>query len=172
MWAAAAWTTRLQALPGRKVGLVWAGAPRRDNPAAAAIDARRSLRLAQLEPLAAAKGVQFVSLQVGEFAPEALAPPTGMRLVDWTGEIGDFADTAALVSCLDLVVTVDTSVAHLVGGLGRPVWILSRYDGCWRWLMDRETTPWYPSARLFHQAAPGAWEPVIGAVSSALKAGR
>jgi tetratricopeptide (TPR) repeat protein len=166
--ACAAWARRLAALPGRKVGLVWAGASRRDNPASAAIDARRSLRLAQLAPLAAARGVQFVSLQVGEPAAEALAPPAGLQLVDWTGELGDFADTAALIAGLDLVITVDTSVAHLAGALGRPVWILSRYDGCWRWLQDRDDSPWYPTARLFRQPAPGDWADVVAAVAKAL----
>jgi len=165
---AALWAARLRAISGRKVGLVWAGAARRHDPRAATLDARRSLRLAQFAPLAAAQGVQFVSLQLGEPAAEAREPPAGLRLVDWTAELGDFADTAALVAGLDLVITVDTAVAHLAGALGRPVWILSRYDGCWRWLKDRETSPWYPTARLFHQAAPGAWGPVVERVAAAL----
>ncbi len=169
--AAAAWARRLAALPGRKVGLVWAGASRREHPAAAAIDARRSLRLAQLAPLAAAAGVQFVSLQVGEPAGEAQDPPGGLQLVDWTGELADFADTAALVAGLDLVVTVDTAVAHLAGALGRPVWILSRYDGCWRWLEHRDDSPWYPTARLFRQPAPGDWATPIAELAAALDAG-
>ncbi len=166
--ASAGWARRLAALPGRKVGLVWAGASRRHEPAAAAIDARRSLRLAQLAPLASAPGVQFVSLQIGEPAAEASAPPRGLQLVDWTGELGDFADTAALVAGLDLVISVDTSVAHLAGALGRPVWILSRYDGCWRWLRDRDDSPWHPTARLFRQPAPGDWESPIAAVVATL----
>ncbi|HWF78700.1 MAG TPA: tetratricopeptide repeat protein [Caulobacteraceae bacterium] len=169
--AAAAWAARLAALPGRKVGLVWAGAARRHNLAAAAVDARRSMRLSQLAALAAAPGVQFVSLQIGEPAAEIVDAPGGLSLVDWTAEIGDFADTAALVAGLDLVITVDTSVAHLAGALGRPVWILSRFDGCWRWLQDRDDTPWYPTARLFRQPAPGAWEPVIASLAEALASG-
>ena len=168
--AAAAWAARLAALPGRKVGLVWAGAARRHNPSASAVDARRSLRLSQLAPLAAAPGVQFISLQIGEPAAEIADAPSGLRLVDWTAEIGDFADTAALVAGLDLVITVDTSVAHLVGALGRPVWILSRFDGCWRWLQDRDDSPWYPTARLFRQPSPGAWGPVIASLAAALAA--
>ncbi|HEX3407385.1 MAG TPA: tetratricopeptide repeat protein [Caulobacteraceae bacterium] len=163
--AAAGWASRLATLPGRRVGLVWAGAARREHPANAAIDARRSLRLAQLAPLAAAD-VQFVSLQIGE--PAAEAAPPGLGLVDWTAEIGDFADTAALVAGLDLVITVDTSVAHLAGALGRPVWILSRFDGCWRWLEDRDDSPWYPTARIFRQPAPGVWDAVIASVAAAL----
>jgi tetratricopeptide (TPR) repeat protein len=166
--ASAAWSRRLAALPGCKIGLVWAGASRRHSPMLAAIDARRSLSLAQLEPLAAIPDVQFISLQVGEAAAEVLSPPEGLRLIDWTSEIRDFADTAALVAGLDLVITVDTAVAHLAGALGRPVWILSRYEGCWRWLTGREDSPWYPTARLFRQAAPGAWDPVTAAVAAAL----
>jgi len=165
--AAAAWSRRLAALPGLprpglKVGLVWAGA--RGRP----FDARRSLLLAQLAPLAAVPGVQFVSLQIGESAAAAQASREGFRLVDWTGEIRDFADTAALVAGLDLVITVDTAMAHLAGALGRPVWILSRYDGCWRWLLNRTDSPWYPTARLFHQPAMGQWEPVVADVVAAL----
>ena len=163
--AAAAWSRRLAALPGLKVGLVWAGGKK--LPSA---DARRSLSLAQFAPLAAIAGIQFVSLQIGLPAAQAKTPPAGLSLVDWTGEIRDYADTAALVAGLDLVITVDTSVAHLAGGLGKPVWILSRFDGCWRWLMDREDSPWYPAARLFHQPAMGAWEPVMAKVAAALKA--
>ena len=162
---AATWAQRLAALPGRKVGLVWAGSSRLPS-----IDARRSLSLAQFAPLAAIPGVQFISLQIGEPAVEAKTPPAGLRLVDWTGKIGDYADTAALVAGLDLVITVDTSVAHLAGGLGKPVWILSRYDGCWRWLQGREDSPWYPTARLFHQPAPGQWDPVMAKVAAALQA--
>jgi len=83
-------------------------------------------------------------------------------------DIADFADTAALIENLDLVIAVDTSVAHLAGALGRPVWILSRFDGCWRWLNGREDSPWYPTARLFHQKAPGAWDEVIARLRDAL----
>ena len=167
--AAARWATRLAALPpGLRVGLVWAGASRRHNPGASAIDARRSVSLAQFAPLAAASGAQFVSLQVGEPSAEAAEPPPGMVLTDWTDELRDFADTAALIAGLDLVITVDTAVAHLAGALGKPVWILSRYDGCWRWLKDREDSPWYPTARLFHQDSPGDWDNVIGRVAVAL----
>jgi tetratricopeptide (TPR) repeat protein len=166
--SSATFARRLADLPGRKVGLVWAGASRRHSPMLAAIDARRSLRLDQLAPLAAVPGVQFVSLQIGEPAAQAADPPAGLRLVDCTAGLSDFADTAALVANLDLVITVDTAVAHLAGALGRPVWILSRYDGCWRWLADRDDSPWYPTARLFRQAAPGAWRRAIAAVATAL----
>ncbi len=87
--------------------------------------------------------------------------PPGMTVHDWTDELDDFADTAALIEALDLVITVDTSVAHLAGALGKPVWILNRFDACWRWLTDRTDSPWYPTARLFRQPAPGDWSSVL-----------
>jgi tetratricopeptide (TPR) repeat protein len=163
----AAWRRRLATLPGRKVGLVWAGSPRPGQPRANLIDRRRSMALACFGPLAAIPGLSLVSLQKGE--PAAQAPPDGMALHDWTAELEDFADTAALVDALDLVISVDTSVAHLAGALGRPVWVLNRYDQCWRWLWGRTDTPWYPTARLFQQDAPGDWSGVIARVVDALQ---
>jgi ADP-heptose:LPS heptosyltransferase len=91
-----------------------------------------------------------------------------LALVDCTDELRDFADTAALVSQLDLVIAVDTSVAHLAGGLGVPVWMLSRFNGCWRWMLERDGSPWYPSMRIFRQARAGDWQEVIERVASAL----
>jgi tetratricopeptide (TPR) repeat protein len=160
---------RLAEAPGRKIGLVWAGESRKHDPKANVIDARRSISLAQFAPLATLGGVTFVSLQKGAPAAQALTPPSGMTLIDWTAELEDFADTAALIAGLDLVVSVDTAVAHLAGGLGKPVWILSRYAGCWRWLDGREDSPWYPTARLFHQRTPGAWDEVVTRVNEELR---
>jgi hypothetical protein len=94
-----------------------------------------------------------------------------MELHDWTEDIDDFADTAALVEALDLVISVDTSVAHLAGALGKPVWILNRYDQCWRWMIGRAGSPWYPTARIFRQKSPGDWAGVVEAVVEALRAG-
>jgi tetratricopeptide (TPR) repeat protein len=165
--AAAAWQRRLAPLPGLRVGLVWGGRRREE---AHATDARRSMALAQFAPLAAVEGLSLVSLQLGEPAAEAHTPPDGLVLQDWTGELDDFADTAALVAGLDLVITVDTAVAHLAGALGREVWILSRFDACWRWLIGREDSPWYPTARLFRQPAPGDWDSVMRGVAAALRA--
>lgn len=166
--AVAAWRRRLAPLPGWRVGLCWAGDPRPHLPGAHAVDRRRSLSLAAFAPLASVPGVTFVSLQKGPPAAQAVAPPPGLTLHDWTGELEDFADTAALVAALDLVITADTSVAHLAGALGKKVWILNRFDACWRWLMERTDSPWYPTARLFTQTVPGDWDSVIAAVTQAL----
>ena len=164
----AAWRERMATLPGLHVGLVWAGNPRPTDPSARAIDARRSMRLAQLARLADVPGVSLVSLQ--KYAPGAVveAVPAGMALHDWTGELEDFADTAALIEALDLVITVDTAVVHLAGALGKPVWILNRFDACWRWLDGRRDSPWYPTARLFKQASAGDWAGVVAEVAQAL----
>ncbi len=110
----------------------------------------------------------FVSLQKGGPAREARSPPAGLRLLDWTRELEDFADTAALVAALDLVIGVDTSVIHLAGALGIPVWVLNRHDLCWRWMRDRSDSPWYPTMRLFTQPRPGDWDSVLTAVRTAL----
>jgi tetratricopeptide (TPR) repeat protein len=163
------WRGRLAALSGVRVGLCWAGNAREDQPAAHAIDRRRSITLAHYAPLAGIAGVQFVSLQKGEAAAQATVPQAGLVLHDWTDALDDFADTAALIAALDLVITVDTAVAHLAGALGKPVWILNRFDACWRWLLDRDDSPWYPTARLLHQPAPGDWDSVIAAVAAALR---
>jgi tetratricopeptide (TPR) repeat protein len=165
----ARWAGRLGPASDRlRVGLVWAGASRKHDPKANAIDRRRSLTLESLAPLAEVPGVEFVSLQMGEPAEQARQARAGLRLIDLTAEIGDFEDTAALIGHLDLVISVDTSVAHLAGALGKPVWMLNRFDTCWRWLREGETSAWYPSLRQFRQPAPGDWTPVIAAVREAL----
>jgi len=165
-----AWRIRVSGLPGLRVGLVWAGNPRTGDPAANAVDRRRSMPLARLAALGEVAGVSFVSLQKGHRSEEAKAPPAGMSLWDWTDELWDFADTAALIEALDLVISVDTSVVHLAGALGKPVWVLNRYDACWRWLHGRTDSPWYPSVRLFRQEKFGDWDGVIEAVVVALRA--
>ncbi|MEM5311520.1 tetratricopeptide repeat-containing glycosyltransferase family protein [Paraburkholderia sp. JHI869] len=163
-----AWRKRL---PERhfQVGVVWAGDPRPDQPASNAMDRRRSMTAESLLPILRVPGVNFVSLQKGESAQRQIADiPPELRPFDPMNEVEDFADTAAIIELLDLVVTVDTSIAHLAGALNKPVWILSRYDACWRWLRDREDSPWYPSARLFRQLAPGDWDEVVSRVARAL----
>ncbi len=164
----APWRVRLAELPGLKVGLVWAGEPRPDQTLANRIDRRRSVSLSALALLGRVPGVSLVSLQKGAGALQAVVPPPGMLLHDWTAELGDFADTAALMQALDLVITVDTACVHLAGALGRPVWLLNRYDSCWRWLRDRDDSPWYPTLRQFRQAAPGEWGGVVQRVAAAL----
>lgn len=160
------WRKRLDALPGLRVGLVWAGDGRADDPRAAATDRRRSLSLTQLDALGAVKGISLVSLQKGpKAAQQALSRLT---LADWTTDLTDFADTAALVSELDLVVGVDTAVIHLSAALGRPTWVLSRFDGCWRWLRDRDDNPWYPGLRVFRQAEWGDWQSTIAELVNGL----
>jgi len=155
--AAAVWAERLSVLPRPWVGLVWAGSP------TGGLDHRRSMRFAELAPILAAPA-GFVCLQIGPGAKD-WAPPAGAATLDATPWIGDFADTAALASQLDLLITVDTAVAHLAGGLGRPVWVLDRFSSCWRWLTGRTDSPWYPSLRLLRQPAPGQWQqPVAEAV--------
>jgi hypothetical protein len=160
--AVAGWRARLAGLSGRKVGLIWAGAPRPLHSAAAEIDRRRSIPPEKLAGLAEVPGVTLVSLQKG-------AAATGVALVDWTAELTDFADTAALMEALDLVIAVDTGPMHLAAALGRPVWMLNRHDSCWRWLLGREDSPWYPTLRQFRQAAPGDWDAVVGRVVVALR---
>jgi Flp pilus assembly protein TadD len=157
------WRARLAGLPGRKVGLVWAGGAHADEPESAAMDRRRSLPPGALAPLAAVAGVSLVSLQKDRPAGES-----GLALHDWMGEVGDFADTAGLVAGLDLVISVDTAVAHLAGALGREVWLLNRFDTCWRWLLGREDSPWYPGLRQFRQVVPGDWSDVVARVVAAL----
>ena len=134
---AASWRDRL-AGQGLRVGLVWAGASRPGMPVAHAMDSRRSLPPAALEALAGIPGVRFVSLQKDQ------PPPPGLAIANPMPACADFDDTAAVVAGLDLVIAVDTSVAHLAGALGRPVWLLSRHDMCWRWLHGRRDSPWYP----------------------------
>jgi tetratricopeptide (TPR) repeat protein len=166
---AAKWRRRLERIPGLRVGLAWAGGPRRHEPELAAVDRRRSISLAMLAPLAEAAGVSFVSLQKGGPAAEAAQPPPGMTLYDFTAEIDDFRDTAALVDALDLVISVDTSVVHLAGALGKPVWLLNRFDTCWRWLLGRDDSPWYPQLRQFRQTRSGEWGGVIREAADALR---
>ncbi|MDR6502184.1 tetratricopeptide (TPR) repeat protein [Burkholderia ambifaria] len=166
---AARWRRRISA-DGFRVGLVWAGDPRPDMPGASAIDRRRSLDATALLPLLTVRGATFVSLQKGEAARSQMAGiPAGLRPLDPMEEVDDFADTAAIISTLDVIITADTSVAHVAGALGRPVWILCRFDGCWRWLDGRDDSPWYPSARLFRQETPGDWASVIERVRTALQ---
>ncbi len=158
--AAALWRGRLDGLGGGlRVGLAWAGNPSLDLPSRAAMDRRRSLDPARLAPLWSVPGIRPVSLQKG-----GPVLPAGLPAFDAMGEMRDFADTAALVAGLDLVIAVDSAVAHLAGALGRPVWLLDRSDPCWRWLLGRQDSPWYPSLTIYRQGEPGDWNGVLEAV--------
>jgi ADP-heptose:LPS heptosyltransferase len=163
------WRQRLGALPGRRVGLVWEGSSLKRHPEGRAADRRRSITLAHFAPLGRVHGNSFVSLQTGAAAAQTAAPPPGLLVHDFTSELTDFADTAALIIGLDLVITVDTAVAHLAGTLGKPVWILTQFDADWRWLLHRDDSPWYPSARLFRQSSFGDWNGAIAEVTAALR---
>jgi tetratricopeptide (TPR) repeat protein len=147
-----------------RVGLAWAGNPRSHSRALAAVDRRRSLAPHRLAPLFELSEVRFVSLQKG-----GPAAPAGYPLTDLMDEMQDFADTAALVANLDLVISVDTAVAHLAAALGKPVWLLNRFDSCWRWLTERRDSPWYPGLRLYRQPRPGDWDSVLAEVSRDLR---
>ena len=154
-----------------RIGLVWAGDPRPHDVNAHRVDMRRSMHLRQLAPLLALEGIEFLSVQKGSPATQLSEVDGGSALAgitDLTERLGDFADTAALLMQLDLLITVDTSMAHLAGGLGIPVWMLSRYDGCWRWRLDGATTPCYPSMTIYRQPAPGDWTTVIARVKDDL----
>jgi len=145
---------------GMRVGLVWGATTRHFE------DSDRSIPFGELEPVLSIKGVHFFSLQVGPQAgqlEEMQAPVTDLR-----ENILDFADTAALVTHLDLVITVDTSVGHVSGALGKPTWILLPFASDWRWLTHREDSPWYPTVRLFRQARPRDWRSAIDRVRGEL----
>jgi Flp pilus assembly protein TadD len=154
------WAAQLAKFKGLKVGLAWAG--NKDFPK----DAQRSIALDQFASLAAIPGVQLVSLQKGESAEQLKS--TGWRVLDWMDVCDDLLDTAALVANLDLVITVDTAIAHVAGALGKPVWLLNRANGDWRWMLEREDSPWYPSMRIFRQQALYQWDEVLASVAAEL----
>ncbi|MGD9743398.1 MAG: tetratricopeptide repeat protein [Dongiaceae bacterium] len=157
------WKKRIANLPGKRVGLCWQGNPQNSN------DSNRSVPLAAMAPLLAAKSASFVSLQKGPGEGQLGSAGVAGRVLDPAPEIGDFVDTAALIQALDLVISVDTSIAHLAGALARPVWTLIPYIPDFRWMLKRTDSPWYPTMRLFRQTAPGGWAPEIDALRQALE---
>lgn len=163
----AKWATRLDGIaprPARRIGLAWSGRPTHPN------DRRRSIRLSQLTPLAGIGPASFVCLQKPFPEIDTAAARMFPGLTDLSQELVDFEETAGLIANLDLVITVDTSMGHLAGALGKPVWIMLAKASDWRWLLDRSDSPWYPSARLFRQQQPGAWGDVVTEVTDALGA--
>lgn len=155
------WSARVAALPGLRVGLVWAGGRK------TTADPLRSVALAAFAPVLATPGCTFVSLQKGDAAAQLQPDARGIR--DFMDLCGDLMDTAALVANLDLVISVDTSIAHLAGALGKPVWLLNRMGSEWRWLLDRDDSPWYPTMTIFRQERRD-WDAVMRRGAAALKA--
>jgi tetratricopeptide (TPR) repeat protein len=155
----ATWRQRFNPLQ-LNIGIVWAGSPTYKG------DYRRSCPVAHFASLANIPNVAFFSLQKGEVASQPV--PTGLTLTSLSKELTDFSDTAAVIACLDLVISVDTAVAHLAGALGKPVWVLLPFASDWRWLTDREDSPWYPTMRLFRQPRPGDWDSVFAQVAKEL----
>lgn len=168
------WSQRLGPRQGRlRVGVVWAGSPMADRPGENARDKIRSLPLKAILPILEVPDIDFYSLQVyaspqGKSAPPTVRPRLPAHVIDLTADISDFADTAALISQLDLVIGVDTSTVHCAGAIGCPVWLLNRKNTCWRWFNSGDYSPWYRNFRIFRQETLGEWAPVIDAAASEL----
>jgi tetratricopeptide (TPR) repeat protein len=157
----ARWKERLNT-GGIKVGLVWAGTN---------TDPRRACALKWLKSLSDMAGVHLYGLQKGIAAEqiEAEGLPQGMQMINLGQEFEDFTDTAAVIENLDLVISIDTSVAHLAGAMGKPVWVMLPYVADWRWFLNRDDSPWYPTMRLFRQSEPGNWQSVGQRIAAELK---
>lgn len=164
--AVAHWRHRLEeASPGRyRVGIAWAGRK------AHQYDARRSMTLTQMLPLLQTPNIAWVSLQ--KWPADEVRPtiPEAIDWIDWTEELNDFGDTAALLENLDLIISIDSSMVHLAGAFNRPVWMLNRFDGEWRWLESQSTSPWYPNLRIYNQPSFGDWQSVVDRVRHDLAA--
>jgi hypothetical protein len=157
----AEWRNRIRSVSGINVGIVWEGSPyRRRDPYGC-----RSIPLEQLRPLAAIPGIDLYSLQHGAARKELTIADPPFPAIDLAP---DFPNTAAAIEALDLVITIDTSIAHLAGALGKLTYVMLPYDACFRWMLDREDTPWYPGMRLFRQTKPGEWSNPVAAVAKAL----
>jgi FkbM family methyltransferase len=159
----ARWAKRLGTHDALRVGLAWAGSPKHPN------DRYRSVPLRMLSPLWELEGVRFISLQKGAAVAEVDGLPAELDFVNLGPELEDFCDTAAVISELDLVLCVDTAVAHLAGALGKPVWLMLPQPADFRWMEGREDSPWYPTLRLFRQSRRDHWEEVVERVKAALQ---
>jgi ADP-heptose:LPS heptosyltransferase len=146
-----------------RVGFAWAGNPGYKS------DRQRSTRLQTLLPLLRTPGITWISLQKGKAAEQLAALPDDVFVWDGSSREQDLTETAALVSTLDLVITTDTCIAHLAGAMGKPVWILLPHLADWRWMQERETSPWYPTARLMRQRTPGDWAELVERAIGELK---
>ena len=156
----------IQNQTGLKVGLVWAGNPRKDIPQCNTVDKRRSMKLKQFKSLTKIDGISLFSLQMPN--TEAFKQIKDINIINVMNDVKDFKDTANIIQNLDLLISVDTSIVHLAGAIGKPVWLLSRFDGCWRW-MNKSDSPWYPTMKIFKQPSIGNWETVINDVEKELR---
>lgn len=158
------WKSRVNERAGnaRKIGLVWAGRGDQKN------DRNRSMPLSALSPLAEVSNITFFSLQKGEPARQLEHSPAGLSIVDWSSDLKDFADTAALLANLDLLISADTAPAHLAGAMGLPVWVLAAFFADWRYMLNREDNPWYASMRVFRQPTAGDWQTPVRQVIARL----
>ena len=155
------WALKLAAVPHPRVGLVWAGGKR------TAGEAQRSMRLQDMAPLRDAGAAGFLSLQKGEAAEELAG--AHWAIADFMDECGDLLDTAGLIEQLDLVISVDTSVAHLAGALGKPVWVITRGESAWQWMLGRSDSPWYPTMRIFRRSNVESWYELLAGIAGTLK---
>jgi ADP-heptose:LPS heptosyltransferase len=142
--------------------VVWAGSKLHPN------DRNRSFSLATLEPVLGAKNVTFFSLQFGPASDELRRSPHAKNIIDLSPDIHDFADTAAVIAQLDLLISADTAAVHVAGALGKPVWTLIPFAPDWRWMLGRSDTPWYPTMTLFRQPHPGDWTPPVREITNRL----
>ena len=149
------------------VGIVWGGRPTGPNEVLSL--QHRSCQLEHFRPLAEVSGVALYGLQKGPPAAQVDQLPERFLVSNLADQFDDLAETAAAIESLDLVISIDTSVAHLAGAMGRPVWVLLKSDADWRWLLDRQDSPWYPSMRLFRQSRPGDWNEVFSRVTDELR---
>ena len=167
LWAnqerVARWAPRIAPRPGHRVGLVWSGNPAHHD------DRRRPIPAELFLDIATVPGITFYSLQYDVRDTDRAALRANGSVIHLGEAVSDFADVAAIVDQLDLVVTIDTAMAHLAGTLGKPVWILLSFVSDWRWLVGRDDSPWYPTARLLRQESPGEWRPVIEKVKAMLR---
>lgn len=146
-----------------RIGIVWAVTPTNRN------DRHRSCSLRDFLPILLIPGIDFYSLQKGEHHKDLSDLPSDIRVQDVGPQLGDFGDLAVIIDQLDLVMSVDTSAAHMAGALGKPVWTLLSHAPDWRWMLESEGTPWYPTMRLFRQTRPGHWQGVMERMAEALK---
>jgi hypothetical protein len=158
------WQDRLGTKTGRRIGLVWSGGTAHSN------DHNRSLTLAEFLPLAEVGGADYISLQKDLRAVDVAVLASRPDIRHFGEQQKDFSDAAALIAAMDVVVTVCTSVAHLAGAMGKPVWVLLPHLPDWRWFLDRDDSPWYPSARLFRQDKAGDWGGVVARVAKEMRA--